>query len=292
MSSHPELINRIAEISYAYDVVILSFMGIISDGENINLAAIDTMHRLRRENKKILILANHPARVEKLAFDLEKVGVTSDMYDGLLTSGEVVYHEMANKTSQFFRSLGNCYYYIGRECHRNDWINIGYIPVDEIESAEFIIVTGSENKYDMIERYLPVLRNAANLGLPMLCVNPDKGLLLGNSDDIGGGSIASRYQSMGGVVMLRGKPQNDMFLYCMEGFPGVEKNKFLMIANNYNSDVKGASDAGIDSVVVASGTHAREFGIALGKPISAQSVSEVSRHYGLFPKFVISELKY
>ncbi len=286
------LINRIAEIKDNYDVFVFSFMGCIYDGQNVVPEAKVVMEKLRNEGKHILILANHSDRSYMTSLMLEHAGISSSLYDGILTSAEVVYHEMKQRQSQFFKNLGNCYYHIGREKNDNDWVDIGYIPVKSTDEAEFIIVSASENQQDAIERYLPFLRNAANFGLPMLCVNPDKSMSLPMSDDIGAGSIASRYEAMGGFVQMRGKPQQDLFMYCLEAFPGIDKSRFVMIANSYISDIKGAENVGIDSVLIGIGTHARELGLALGKPLSVQTVNELSRHYGSFPTYAITSIKY
>ncbi len=286
-----EIINKFSEIEDNYDVFIFSLMSII-DGEKVFSLAKTALEQLKASNKKVIILANSPLRSRQLMRQLSELGISSDLYDGVLSSGEVVYHELANKSSPFFKALGTCYYHIGRSYNSNDWVDIGYIPVTSLEKAEFIIVTSAKQKQDSIEKYLPFLRNAANIALPMLCVNPDKNLDLSGSDDIGAGSIAARYEAMGGLVKYRGKPDKDMFAYCLEAFPHLNKKRFVVVANSFTADIKGASNLDLDSILIATGSHARELGLALGKPLSSQTVNELSRHYGVFPKYILPEVKY
>ncbi len=292
MANSTELINRISEISNNYDVVFLAYHGVIFDGETHYPFAAEVIDRLRREGKDIVIIANDARRAQTLSEEMENNGISSDLYNGILSSGEVVYHEIIRKTNEFYQNLGVCYYHIGKEEYANIWLDGGYVPVKSIEDAEFVIVSSSEYKQDAIERYLPVLRKAADMNLPMLCVNPNKSLNLAGSDDIGAGTIASRYEAVGGNVYFRGKPQKDIFEYCLEAFPEVDKRKILMIANSYLTDIKGAVECNIDTMLVASGSHARELGVTLGKSLDLRFVDELSRHYGFFPDYVVSDFKY
>jgi len=114
----------------------------------------------------------------------------------------------------------------------------------------------------------PILESASRRNLPMVCANPDfivglPGGVVGNMP----GKIAQRYVSKGGSVQHFGKPHSLHFHACLDNLgivfdanaksiPGVAH-----VGDSLEHDVAGANAAGIDSVFVLGGIHAKELGL-------------------------------
>jgi len=171
-----------------------------------------------------------------------------------------------------------------------------------VEEADFILLHGSEvwrrddddlnsiglnflfnEDYSKID---PLLNEAAERKLPMVCANPD--LVVGLPGGVVGnmpGKIANRYASKGGTVQHFGKPNPRHFHACLDNL-GVtwdnSNNNDNNASNNGNTnaasksnipgvvahvgdslehDVAGANAAGIDSIFVLGGIHAKELGL-------------------------------
>ncbi|KAK1734458.1 haloacid dehalogenase family hydrolase [Skeletonema marinoi] len=114
-----------------------------------------------------------------------------------------------------------------------------------------------------------VLQEAAKKGLPMICANPD--LIVGFPNGVVGnmpGKIANRYETMmGGKVHNFGKPNPRHFHSCLEnlGMKFDVNSKIGGVAHvgdSLHHDVVGANAAGIDSIFVLGGIHAKELGLS------------------------------
>lgn len=113
-----------------------------------------------------------------------------------------------------------------------------------------------------------LLREAANKGLPMICANPD--LIVGLPNGVVGnmpGKIANRYETMMGKVFHFGKPNPRHFHSCLENLEmqfdvNSKIEGVAHVGDSLHHDVVGANAAGIDSIFVLGGIHAKELGLS------------------------------
>ena len=68
------------------------------------------------------------------------------------------------------------------------------------------------------------------------------------------GVIADIYQKMGGEVIIKGKPETDIYFEATKSIK-LNKSKTVAIGDSIFHDIKGASNFGIDSILVSSGIH-------------------------------------
>lgn len=158
---------------------------------------------------------------------------------------------------------------------------------NSVEEADFILLHGSEvwrrsrlidHADDLVDlNFLsnedfsildPLLASCKERNLPMACANPD--LIVGLPNGVVGnmpGKIAQRYEKMGGVVYQFGKPNTRHFHACLENlgivFDAGAKSipAIAHVGDSLEHDVAGANAAGIDSIFVLGGIHARELGL-------------------------------
>ena len=105
--------------------------------------------------------------------------------------------------------------------------------------------------------------------VPMICANPDIKAERGGKIIYCAGAIAEAYEQVGGAVRYAGKPHAPIYVAAMEiavrmHGGALDKSRVLAIGDGVATDIRGASQAGIRSVFVASGVHVGR-GLALNE---------------------------
>ncbi len=78
-----------------YDLFIFDLWGVVHDGEAVYPGAVDCLHRLRQRGARVVLLSNAARLSDSVAAHLVELGVTEDLYDWLLTSGEATANAIA-----------------------------------------------------------------------------------------------------------------------------------------------------------------------------------------------------
>ena len=283
-------IVNISRILDKYDAFIIDMLGVMHKGQGAMSQAVDALKKLKENNKKIYILTNSSRRVLDGYKYFTEQNIPTEYHDGYLTSGEVLYHKLKNK-SKGFDKLGNKYYYLGANQEKSVLDEFDeYLKVSDVSDADFIFVTGIANPNDMIENYIPVLTLAKQKELPLLCANNDVTLYFNGIRGMGPGLIAEKYQEMGGTVKSVGKPQRELFDYCIEACEDIDKDRILVIGDSISNDIKGANAANVDSVLVTQGIHVDFLGEGYIPDI--EKVRDLSLKYDAFPDWIISGFRW
>ena len=174
-----QLISRLSPIADSYDFYIIDLWGTLHNGIEPFPEALDCLKKLKKAGKSIALLSNAPFRVEVVVKVITQIGVPDDLYDNVLSSGEVAWNAIADRSNNSFKSLGKRVVFIGNERHRSMLENPNIEEVKSIKYADFILCTGPRKKSDTIKDYFSELSEAANLSLPMVCANPDREVMRG-----------------------------------------------------------------------------------------------------------------
>src|SRR5207248_9488529 len=113
--------------------------------------------------------------------------------------------------------------------------------------------------------YEAVMPGAQRRGLPMICANPDLVVSHGGRLAICAGTLARRYEALGGRVRWHGKPFPSVYRTCFALLGIADKGRILAVGDSLRTDIAGARGVGIDSLLVAAGIHAEEFGLGEGE---------------------------
>ena len=95
-SDTPKNINGLSEVFALYDGFILDLWGVVHDGVAPFPDTLTTLAALKKANKKVWLLSNAPRRVYMVSEKLSEMGITPDMYGGLLTSGEACWQALGH----------------------------------------------------------------------------------------------------------------------------------------------------------------------------------------------------
>ncbi|MBM3579778.1 MAG: TIGR01459 family HAD-type hydrolase [Alphaproteobacteria bacterium] len=272
-----QFLSGIKSLSASYDHFILDIWGVIHDGSVVYPGVVEVIRFLREQNKKIYFLSNAPRRAAKVSAVLARFGITPDLYDFILTSGEATFLDLQQ------RNLGKKYFYIGPNKDIDLLHGLDYQLVTDISQASFVIATGFDNDDSVLAEKMPQLLAAKKADLPLICVNPDLIVVRQNGNEmICAGILAQEYEKLGGVVSYYGKPFLDVYEMLLRIFGISSKNRILAIGDGLETDIKGAVDFGIDSVLVTSGI--------LKSPDQAK-LETICNSLRIFPNFVIPYLK-
>jgi len=95
----------------------------------------------------------------------------------------------------------------------------------------------------------------------MVCANPDLVVMHGARLALCAGALAQWYEQQGGYVRWHGKPYRSVYDSCLALLGIDDRSRILAIGDRLRTDIAGAAGAGLDSLFIAGGIHAEEFGM-------------------------------
>jgi HAD superfamily hydrolase (TIGR01459 family) len=252
----------ISDISDSYNAFILDQWGVLHNGEKPYEGVVECLKELQARNKFVVILSNSGKRAEENKARLKKIGIGPTLYNEIVTSGEVTWTGLNEQSEGFFQGLGTKCFLLSRGGDTSIVDGLDLELVDEIEDAEFMIISGSDApEKNMLDYYEPLLRKAIRYRLKAICANPDSRILIGDNYALGPGMIARRYEDFGGVVHYMGKPHQPIYQHCIRLLQGNEiyPGQTVMIGDTMAHDIIGASLVNIDTCLVKNGMHYGSF---------------------------------
>jgi ribonucleotide monophosphatase NagD (HAD superfamily) len=117
----------------------------------------------------------------------------------------------------------------------------------------------------------------------MVCANPDLVVIHNGRPALCAGALAQRYEELGGTVRWHGKPYRSVYDSCLERLQVRDRARLLAIGDSLRTDIAGAAGAGIDSLLIAGGIHAEEFGDGLNQAVDLERVSAALDQAGYCP---------
>ncbi|MEO1193729.1 MAG: TIGR01459 family HAD-type hydrolase [Pseudomonadota bacterium] len=274
--------SGLAPIAERYDGFILDLWGVIHDGRQVFPWVNETLARLRQAGKRVVLLSNAPRRVPVVRERNAAIGLDNSLIDGLMTSGEAAWQHLDSRPDAFYQSLGKRCLHIGgaRDISARDGLDYDF--VSSVEEADFLFNTGSSHEDGRPSIDEGPLDRAAARGLPMVCANPDKVVIVGGRREECAGAIAERYEQRGGTVRYHGKPHAGVYEPVLEML-GVEKERCLAVGDSFATDIRGAASIGVDSLFVVDGIHREELDPDdRGEPDPAR-LKALAEHHGLHP---------
>jgi len=258
MSVH--LIAGLRELAPRYEGFILDLWGVIHDGVAPIPGTIDCLRSLIAGGKRIVLLSNAPRRADDVVRRITAVGVPAGLYHHVMSSGEETWQHLKRRDDLFYAALGRRCLHIGseRDLEIREGLDLDYVEVPE--EAEFILNTGPAGWDDRIEDYEPLLRKAIGRSLPMVCANPDLVVMRGSTLHLCAGALAKWYEEAGGQVRWHGKPFRSVYDSCLALLGIADRSRILAVGDSLRTDIAGAAGAEIDSLLIAGGIHAEEFG--------------------------------
>ena len=286
MTIPTRLIRGLGEIAAGYDAFILDLWGCLHDGVAIYPAALDCLHRLKAAGKLAVILSNAPRRAIDVERRIAGMGIGRDLYAALYCSGEETWRALSSNAIADLHGRGNKAFAILAEADRSMLRDAG-LAAAAPEKADFVLAIGVETGAETVAQFEPDLRIALDRGLPLVCANPDLVVHRGGVEEICAGSIAQRYQELGGRVIWFGKPHPAVYDRILADF-GLSAERVLCVGDSLRTDVQGGRGIGAATLLTVGGIHHAE--LLVNDRIESARLAALCRKLGAVPDYAIPHL--
>lgn len=255
--------HTFSDLATRYDGFIIDLWGVVHDGTQLYPHAKAALEFLRLQHKPVVFLSNAPRRAEAAQTNLDRLGIPRDYYLQVITSGEVAYQALAANQGW----LGTRYYYLGPGKDENIAEGLtAYTRASTLEDADFVLNTGYEYDFQPHDDVLTLLHNLHQHQLPLLCVNPDLEVVKQDGTHmLCAGTLAAAYEAIGGTVHYVGKPHARVYDAARKAFADHDSrftiHTILAIGDNPLTDILGANQQNIDSLLITGGVLAHHHGV-------------------------------
>lgn len=263
------ILTSVEPIARNYDAWLTDIWGVMHNGVTPFASACDACTRFRLGGGVVLLLSNAPRPASSVAAQLERIGVPRFAYDAIVSSGD------AART--FIAALGDrAVFHLGPERDLGIYEGLAARPVEHEAEATAVVCTGLfDDDVEAPDDYAAMLTGFAARGLVMICANPDLFVERGGKLVYCAGAIAAAYEKLDGRVLYAGKPHLPVYdmafgtIAKLKNRP-IEKTRVLAIGDGLSTDIKGAANAGVQSIYIASSVS-----MAAGESLDAVSLARL-----------------
>jgi HAD superfamily hydrolase (TIGR01459 family) len=282
----PTPIHGLSELASRYDVLLCDVWGVIHNGRESFPEACAALARFRAEVGPVILISNAPRPNPPIVEQLDSLSVPRTAWTRLVTSGDATRTLLAERAPGPVWAIGT------------DRDAVLYDGLDLIqggpEEATFISVTGpyddeNDEPGDYRDRFIACVAR----GLELICANPDIVVQRGDKLIYCGGALAQLYESLGGKVLMAGKPYAPIYEMALQaaetelGRP-IDAARVLCVGDGLPTDVRGANARGLDILFVANGIHGGE---AVGpEGLNQDVIADLLRQEGLHATWTIADM--
>ena len=291
-SPHTPLIAGLSGIAHRYDGFILDLFGVVHNGVELYPGTLDCLEAMRSRGKKTVLLSNTPKRASSSTKDLEGIGIPQDLYTCLITAGDATYNAISEPQDDFHESLGNHCWFLGSDIVKHLTTGLNLTFVDGPHEADFIL-SAMPDKTGLNDRELEnAFKQSIKKDIPMICANPDLVVHIGEDMHYCAGHYARLYEDLGGFVAYHGKPYGAVYKMALKAMDMHDKSKVLAIGDSLHTDIQGANNYGISSILNLIGIHREELLSGPDDDIDMEQVSLVLKNSAYRPQMVMAGLKW
>ncbi|EEF37481.1 uncharacterized protein LOC8286363 isoform X1 [Ricinus communis] len=275
---------------------LLDQFGVLHDGKQPYPGAISTLKKIASSGAKMVIISNSSRRASTTMDKMKSLGFDPSLFVGAITSGELTHQFLQRRDDDWFAALG-------KSCIHMTWSDRGAISleglglqvVENVEEAAFVLAHGTEALGQpsgaacpmTLEELEKILEHCAAKGIPMVVANPDFVTVEARNLRVMPGTLAAKYEKLGGEVKWMGKPDKIIYKSAMV-MAGVDALDSIAVGDSLHHDIKGANAAGIQSAFITGGIHASELGLgSFGEIADLSSVQALASKYDAHPSYVL-----
>jgi len=257
-----QIVAALAEISDRYDALFVDLWGCVHNGVHVLPEAVAALQAYRAKGGKVVLVTNSPRPRAGVTKQLVHFGVPDDAWDTIATSGD------SARAAMFRGVVGTKVYFIGYPGEQKffepigvikDPVEITMVPLDE---AEGIVCTGPRDPMADPDVMRPEFLMAKQLGLKLLCANPDIVVDRGDVREWCAGALAKLYTEMGGESLYFGKPHPPIYDLARRRLAALGKTssdpRIICIGDGIITDILGAQQEDLDSLYITGGLAAAE----------------------------------
>jgi HAD superfamily hydrolase (TIGR01459 family) len=281
------IVDGIAPLAATSDLWLVDIWGVMHNGVQPFAAAVEACRRYRAAGGTALLLSNAPRPAASVVQQLDRIGVARDAYDAIVTSGDAARAAISQAAA-----AGQRIGHLGpeRDLGIYDGLAAALVALDD---AGTVVCTGLfDDTTETPDSYAAVLDGLARRKVVMICANPDLTVERGGQIVYCAGAIAAAYEARGGAVVYAGKPHLPVYEMAFERAAklrggAVSRDRTLAIGDGIRTDIRGAANAGVRSVFVASGVH-----VDASQALDAATVAKLFPLGGPRPVAVMTGLRW
>ena len=289
MTNKVPILSGLSEIAQDYDAFIIDLWGVIHDGVKLYPGVITCLEKIQLTKKPYAMLTNAPRQSASVRLGMDQMGVPADLCPVIMSSGEATRLGLEEQRDEWFSGVRKTYYHIGPNRDDGLFDNLNLHKVDNVSEAGLIVNTGPWGDEETLKDYERLLRNGAASGVKMVCANPDLEVIRGGRRIICAGALAQRYEELGGDVLYYGKPYRPIYESCLHQMGNPDPCRVLAIGDSLKTDITGAHNLNMFSVLVVGGIHGDAFGISEGdfSTKACKRIAAVCAEEGIYPDAAI-----
>lgn len=251
-------LSGVRDLSARFSGLLVDLWGVVHDGEQVFPGVVDALAKLHAASVRVVFVSNSSREGDDLGEDLVKMGIARDYFVAVVSSGDVTFAALREQDPRLFAGLPTRprILHLGRKAVV-PWLDqLGFEEVTDPEQAELIVATGMVRDRAELARKQAELAPLAAREVPLVCTNPDRIVRSSVGMLLAPGAMAHAYAEVGGCVHFYGKPHPPIYRAALARL-GVDAEHVAGVGDTLETDVRGANQAGIASVLVtASGVHA------------------------------------
>jgi len=258
-----QMIRSLSDVSGRYDALFVDLWGCVHDGVRAYPEAVAALQTYRAGGGVVILVTNSPKPRRGVEAQLVEFGVPRDAYDAVASSGD------SARAAMFRGAVGEKVYFMGEWARDegffapmsviDDPVEITRVPLRE---AEGIVCCGPFDPMADPEVNRADFLYAKQMGLKLLCANPDIVVDRGEVREWCAGALARLYTGMGGESLYFGKPHPPIYDLARRRLAAlgaqVETQAILAIGDGPQTDIQGAMGEDIDSLFITGGLAAAE----------------------------------
>ncbi|UWQ50749.1 TIGR01459 family HAD-type hydrolase [Leisingera caerulea] len=258
-----QIISSLSEVSSRYKALFVDLWGCVHNGITAFPDAVAALQAYRAQGGVVVLVTNSPKPRAGVAAQLGQFNVPEDAYDTIATSGD------SARAAMFTGAVGNKVYFMGeweRDAGFFEPLHVIHDPVEitrvPLKEAEGIVCCGPFDPHADPAVNRPDFLYAKQMGMKLLCANPDIVVDRGETREWCAGALARLYTEMGGESLYFGKPHPPIYDLARRRLAelghDVQDAEILAIGDGPHTDIAGAMGEGIDSLFITGGLAARE----------------------------------
>ena len=146
-------VEKLRDLVGSVEVVLSDIWGVVHNGLEAFPEACEALHNFRKQGGTVILITNAPRPADSVQRQLRKFGVADEIYDAIVSSGDLTRHFIADHP-------GRKMFWIGPE--RDNSIHRGLDPVlAPLQQADYIVCTGPfDDETETAEDYRAMLIQA------------------------------------------------------------------------------------------------------------------------------------
>lgn len=289
MTDSIPILAGLSDIADDYDAYIIDLWGVIHDGVTLYPGVLNCLEKIAATGKPYAMLTNAPRRSDAVRRGMDGMGVADELCPIIMSSGEATHLGLLERREAWFEGVKPSYVHIGPDRDDGLFDDLDLQKIESVSDAGLIVNTGPWGDEETVADYEVLLQQGAAAGVKMVCANPDLEVIRGGRRIICAGALAKRYEELGGDVLYYGKPYPPIYESCLHLMGNPDPARVLAIGDSLKTDIAGACNLGMGSVLVIGGIHGDAFAVEPGdySVAAGKRIAEVCAPEGVFPAVAI-----